>query len=126
MAVQLFLLILFAVHFQEYLFLLICFVFVSFSYFFLIKSYNSSCHTVRKRGYLSSGSSRNVHGLSKYSVANLHKCLEILLFQIYPQFFFLLQVLCFLRPDTQNGRNSHHDCEIIKHIISQFLTFYIF
>ena len=83
MAVQLFPLILFAVHFQEYLFLLICFVFVSFSYFFLIKSYNSSCHTVRKRGYLSSGSSRNVHGLSKYSVANLHKCLEILLFQIF-------------------------------------------
>ena len=87
----------------------------------LIKSYQSSCYNICKRWDFSSGSSRQIHGLTQNSITDLPIGSIILLFQILPQFLLLLQILRLFRANQQNGRYRHHDRQIIQHILSQLL-----
>ena len=70
----------------------------------LIKSDQPPRNAVGQGRYFPSRASRQVHRLPQNTVADLHKCLIILLLQIVPQFLFLLKILLFLRPDTEGSK----------------------
>ena len=68
----------------------------------LVKSKELLADLVASIGYGAAALARKIHALSQKAPAQAHIQREILLFQILPQFFFLLQIFLCLRADRQN------------------------
>ena len=69
---------------------------------FLVKPIKLLRNLIAGDRHLPSAFSRQVYALSEEAPAQAHIQREILLFQILPQFFFLLQILLCLRANRQN------------------------
>ena len=72
--------------------------------------------------HLSSALSGQIGTASQKAVAQLVKKHHVLLFYVFPQLVFLLQVFLCVGTDQHNGGNRGDDVQIIDHVAAQLLV----